>query len=238
MRVARPVRRADMGNGPGATRAPRPCPTQLRRFLAHPARTHRLRCRAVLPVHRDQVGPGHPRRDDPTVHHRCVAPTCPHPRHHHRCVVTPPRLNSYPHPPGDSPRHVQFGEGPHQAAPGLHCPLEQQRRTVCLDRHCQRDPCQGPTRPVQHQEAAGPGEVQSTEFYKAATQVIPVLLLAFAIDKAKYYSESFGSRRPSGIRRGRHELAGRRLRDVFGAFKWQLRPGSLQGSSPQPWSFP
>ena len=30
MRVARPVRRADTGNGPGATRAPRPCPTQLR----------------------------------------------------------------------------------------------------------------------------------------------------------------------------------------------------------------
>ena len=67
----------------------------LRRLLAHPARTHRLRCRAVLPVHRDQVGPRHPRRDDPTVHHRCVAPTCPHPRHHRRCVVTPPRLNSY-----------------------------------------------------------------------------------------------------------------------------------------------
>ena len=28
-RHARPVRRADTGNGPGATRAPRPCPTQL-----------------------------------------------------------------------------------------------------------------------------------------------------------------------------------------------------------------
>ena len=30
----------------------------------------------------------------------------------------------------------------------------QQRRTVCLDRRGRRDSCQGPTRPVQHQEAA------------------------------------------------------------------------------------
>jgi hypothetical protein len=31
VRAARPVRRADTGNGPRATRAPRPCPTQLHR---------------------------------------------------------------------------------------------------------------------------------------------------------------------------------------------------------------
>jgi hypothetical protein len=44
-------------------------------------------------------------------------------------------LGWHHHPPGDSPRHVQFGTGPHQADPRLHRPLEQQRRTVRVDRH-------------------------------------------------------------------------------------------------------
>ena len=28
-----------------------------------------------------------PRREDPTVHHRCLAPTCPHPRQHPRHIL-------------------------------------------------------------------------------------------------------------------------------------------------------
>jgi len=48
--------------------------THLRRRLAHPARTRRLRDRAVLPRHRPQMGHRQTRRPPPTVHNRPVAP--------------------------------------------------------------------------------------------------------------------------------------------------------------------
>jgi len=65
-RVARAV-----GQGPAA---------DLGRLLAHHRGPDRLRRRAVLPVHRRQVGHRHPRRHDPAVHHRRLDPHRPHPR--------------------------------------------------------------------------------------------------------------------------------------------------------------
>jgi hypothetical protein len=47
VKVARPVRRAAWGNGPGAIRAPRPRPTQPRQTLGR-RRTHRLLNLALL----------------------------------------------------------------------------------------------------------------------------------------------------------------------------------------------
>jgi hypothetical protein len=52
--------------------------THLRRRLAHPARTHRLRHRAVLPGHRHQMGNQQTRRPPPTLHHRRMATPSTH----------------------------------------------------------------------------------------------------------------------------------------------------------------
>lgn len=70
-----------------AERAARPVKapaTRIRRMLAHPARPHRLRPRAVLPRHRHQMGHRQVPRPPPPLHHRPVATTSPH-----------PELNSY-----------------------------------------------------------------------------------------------------------------------------------------------
>jgi len=49
--------------------------TDLRRRLAHPGWTGRLRPRAVLPLHRHQMGTRHPRRPHPAIHRPAVATT-------------------------------------------------------------------------------------------------------------------------------------------------------------------
>jgi hypothetical protein len=52
--------------------------THLRRLLAHPTRTHRLRARALLPRHHHQVGHQQALRTTTALHHRPLAPTNPH----------------------------------------------------------------------------------------------------------------------------------------------------------------
>ena len=61
------IRRNGTSAGQGAA-------ARLRRDLAHPARTGRLRDRPVLPVHRWQVGRRRPRRSHPAIHRRPLAP--------------------------------------------------------------------------------------------------------------------------------------------------------------------
>jgi transposase len=46
-----------------------------------------IRHRAVLPVHRRQMGHRRPRRPAPAVHHRALAPACPHTRRRQRGVT-------------------------------------------------------------------------------------------------------------------------------------------------------
>src|SRR5450755_5149522 len=53
-------------------------------MLAHPRRTHRIRHRPLLPLHRYQMGQRQTRRTHRTIHHRPMAPTSPR-----------PQLNSY-----------------------------------------------------------------------------------------------------------------------------------------------
>src|SRR5262249_9780441 len=53
--------------------------THLRRSVAHPPRTHRLRRRPLLPRHRHQMGTGQTPRPTPTLHYRRLAITSPHP---------------------------------------------------------------------------------------------------------------------------------------------------------------
>jgi hypothetical protein len=71
-RTSRPARQSPAAN--------------LRRRLAHPARTDRLRHRPVLPGHRHQVGHRQTPRPPTAVHHRTLAATRPS-----------PQLNSYGH---------------------------------------------------------------------------------------------------------------------------------------------
>jgi transposase len=59
-------------SNPGRTRRPpgQGPAAQLRRILAHPRRTRRLRHRPVLPVHRQQMGHRQTRRAPPALHNR------------------------------------------------------------------------------------------------------------------------------------------------------------------------
>ena len=89
LRYARDLRVPFTNNLSGKISKARQGPAaQFRRLLAHPGGPGRVRDRAVLPVHRRQVGHRRARRPAPVVQRRALAPARPHARRRHQRRLT------------------------------------------------------------------------------------------------------------------------------------------------------